>query len=86
MYDYKKYGTSLVFDTSSFDTGIGEFIFSICYDVINKDYVIYITDVNWDFKYNTSKYYNLMTERKKSINKIINEVINQYLKQILILK
>ena len=79
--DYKIYGTSLVFDTSYFDTSIGEFIFNVCYDTINKDYVIYITDVNWNFKYNKSKYYNLMTERKKSINKIINEVINQYLNQ-----
>lgn len=86
MDDYKIYETSLVFDTSSFDICIGEFIFSICYDTVNKDYVIYITDVNWDFKYDASKYYNLMTERKKLINKIINEVINQYLKQILILK
>lgn len=82
--DYKIYGTSLVFDTSSFDTSIGEFIFNVCYDTTKKDYVIYITDVNWNFKYNTNKYYNLMTERKKSVNKIINEVINQYLKRMML--
>jgi hypothetical protein len=47
--------------------------------------VIYITDVNWDFKYNPNDYYNLMTECKKSIHQIITEVVNQYLKQNLVL-
>lgn len=85
MGSYKIYGATLAFDTSTFDTGIGEFLFTIYYDSVNKDYVIYITDINWNFKYNPNNYYSLMTECKNSINQIITEVINQYLRLNLIL-
>ena len=84
MSHYRIYGTTLIFDTNIYNTGIGEIIFTIYYDNYGKNYVIYITDVNWNHRRNPNGYYALMYENKKPIDYIITEIISGYLRDNLL--
>ena len=52
MSSYIIYDNCIGFDTNMYDEGIGELFFNVYFDKEKGLYVVYILDVNWDFKSN----------------------------------
>ena len=82
MSSYIIYDNCIGFDTNMYDEGIGELFFNVYFDKEKGLYVVYILDVNWDFKSN--HLYNTMYENKsrEHIMKLIRETVHEALVNI----
>ena len=76
---YTLHGDCLGYDTTAFDNGIGKFFFTIYYDNVTDEYMIYIIDVSWAF--NSNSLYNAMFESKpkERLKQIIIECVREVL-------
>lgn len=82
MNSYIIYDNCIGFDTNMYDEGIGESFFNVYFDKEKGLYVVYILDMNWDFKSN--HLYNTMYENKSKehIMKLIRETVHEALVNI----